>query len=94
MDRISQNGSISRTAAKGATAYLVIGWIAAVVSLVKFPFVFGVLGVIMGILANKKGSRASMPLIMASIILMAVGLIFSGVIANYLRRTFGIQLPV
>ncbi len=90
MDRISSNGSISRSAGKGAALYLVIGWIAAVVSLVKYPFVFGVVGIIMGIIANKKGSKAAMPLIIASIILMAVGLIFSGVFYNNLRHVLGI----
>jgi hypothetical protein len=90
MDRVNQNGSISSSAGKGTAVYLVIGWIAAVVSLVRYPFVFGVVGVIMGIIANKKGSRAAMPLIIASIILMAVGLIFSGVFYNNLRHVLGI----
>lgn len=90
MDRVNQNGSISSSAGKGAAVYLAIGWIAAVVSLVRYPFVFGVVGVIMGIIANKKGSKAAMPLIIASIVLMAVGLIFSGVFYNYLKHAIGI----
>jgi hypothetical protein len=90
MDRVNQNGSISSSTGKGTAVYLALGWIAAVVSLVRYPFVFGVVGVIMGIIANKKGSRASLPLIIASIILMAVGLIFSGVFYNYLRHALGI----
>ena len=90
MDSINQNGSISSSTGKGTAVYLVIGWIAAVVSLVLYPFAFGVVGVIMGIIANKKGSKAAMPLIIASIILMAVGLIFSGVFYNNLRHALGI----
>lgn len=90
MDRVNQNGSISRTMEKGNGIYLVIGWIAAIASLVRYPFIFGVVGVIMGILVSKNGRRAGMPLIVASIILMAIGLIFSGVFFNYLRHALGI----
>ena len=90
MDKVDPNGSIGSSIGKGAAAYLVIGWIAAIVSLVRYPFVFGIVGVIMGIIANKKGSRAAMPLIIASILLMAVGLIFSGVFYNYLSHALGI----
>lgn len=90
MDRVNQNGSISRTAGKGNAFYLVAGWIAAIVSLVRYPFIFGVVGIIMGILVSKNGRRAGMPLIVASIILMAIGLIFSGVFYNYLKHALGI----
>lgn len=90
MDRVNQNGSISRTAGKGNVLYLVAGWIAAIVSLVRYPFIFGVVGIIMGILVSKNGRRAGMPLIVASIILMAIGLIFSGVFYNYLKHALGI----
>lgn len=89
-DKVNQNGSISSSMRKGTTAYLVIGWISAVVSLVAYPYVFGIVGVIMGIIANKNGSKAAMPLIIASIVLMAVGLIFSGVFSNYLKHALGI----
>lgn len=90
MDRINQNGSIGRTMSKGNGYYLVAGWIAAFASLVRYPFVFGIVGVIMGILVSKNGKRAGMPLIVASIIFMAAGLIFSDVFYNYLVRTLGI----
>lgn len=66
--------------------FLVAGWISAVVSLFAYPFIFGVLGVVMGILAAKRGSKGGLPLIIASMALMAVGLIFSGVILNNLAR--------
>lgn len=90
MDKVNQNGSISRSASKGNVFYLVVGWLAAIVSLVKYPFIFGVIGVIMGVLVSKNGKRAGMPLIVASIILMAIGLIFSGVFYNYLKHALGI----
>lgn len=79
----------TRAAARGSIPFLVIGWISAVVSLIRYPFIFGVLGVIMGILVTKRGGRAGLALIMTSIILMAVGLIFGGVFFNYIRHYLG-----
>lgn len=90
MDRISRNGSISRSAGKAGGLYLVLGWIAAIASLIRYPFIFGVIAVVMGILVSKSGRRGGMYLIVASIILMAVGLIFSGVLYNYLKHALGI----
>ena len=90
MNTVNQNGSISKSMSKVNGLYLVVGWIAAIVSLVRYPFVFGVVGVIMGILVSKNGKRAGLPLIVASIMLMAVGLIFSGVFYNYLKHALGI----
>ncbi|NJD02401.1 MAG: hypothetical protein FIA99_07365 [Ruminiclostridium sp.] len=74
---------------KSSTFLLVLGWIAAVASLVRYPFIFGVFGVIMGIIATKNESRAGLPLIMASMALMAIGLIFNAVIFNYLTHFLG-----
>lgn len=90
MDKVNQNGSISKSKGIGNSFYLVLGWIAAIVSLVRYPFIFGVVAVMMGILVSKNGRRAGMPLIVASIILMAVGLIFSDVFYNYLKHALGI----
>jgi LytS/YehU family sensor histidine kinase len=86
MERINARG----IGAKSSIALLVIGWISAVLSLFAYPFIFGVVGVIMGILATKNGSKAGLPLIVSSIILMGIGLMFSGVIMNYTRHYLGI----
>lgn len=75
---------------KSNVFFLIIGWISAIVSLVRLPMLFGVLGVIMGILSTKNGSRAGLSLIITSIALMAIGLIFNGVIYNYLRHFIGL----
>ncbi|WP_024832810.1 hypothetical protein [Ruminiclostridium josui] len=54
------------------------GWISAVLSLFIYPFVFGMVGVISGILAAKdEKSRVGVMLVAASIILMGIGLAFS-----------------
>ena len=84
------NAGRTRAEARGSIPFLVIGWISAVVSLIRYPFIFGVLGVVMGILVTKRGSRAGLALIMTSIILMAIGLIFGGVFFNYIRHYLGI----
>ena len=88
MDNMGNNGSMV-VEKKSSTFLLVLGWIAAFASLVRYPFIFGVFGVIMGIIATKNGSRAGLALIMASMALMAAGLIFNAVIFNYLRHFLG-----
>ncbi|TYQ16850.1 UNVERIFIED_CONTAM: hypothetical protein Cloal_3425 [Acetivibrio alkalicellulosi] len=77
-------------ATAGNVVLIIIGWISAIMSLFMYPFIFGFLGVVMGIMATKSGSRAGLSVIVASIILMATGLIFSGAILNYTRHLLGL----
>ncbi|HEY5586453.1 MAG TPA: hypothetical protein VIK78_18425 [Ruminiclostridium sp.] len=57
---------------------LLAGWIAAVLSLFIYPFVFGMIGVVSGILATKNNkSRIGVYLVVSSIALMGIGLVFS-----------------
>jgi len=86
MERINTRARV----AKGTGFLVAIGFISAIVSLFAYPFIFGVVGVIMGILSTKNGSRAGLFVIVTSIILMGIGLIFSGVIMNYTRHYLGI----
>lgn len=69
--------------------YLAVGWVTAVISLFRLPFIFGAIGVVMGILSTKEGSRAGLALIISSMVLMAVGLLFNGVLFNSLRHIIG-----
>lgn len=89
MDNIGNKGNVA-VKRKSSTFLLILGWVAAFASLIRYPFIFGVFAVIMGIVATKNGSRAGLPLIMASMILMAAGLLFSAVIYNYLTHFLGI----
>ena len=89
MDNIG-NGANVTIKRKSSTLLLVLGWIAAFASLIRYPFIFGVFAVIMGIIATKNGSKAGLPLIMASMIFMAAGLIFNAVIFNYLTHFLGL----
>lgn len=70
--------------------FIIAGWLFAILSLLIYPFIFGVLGVIMGILATKNKSRAGLPVIVASIVFMGIGLIFSPVLLNYVRHFLNI----
>jgi hypothetical protein len=83
------NNRSHAVAARGSSVLVVIGSICAILSLFGYPLIFGVVGVITGILATKNGSRAGTALIIASIILMGIGLIYSGVIMNYTRHYLG-----
>ncbi len=54
---------------------LMAGWVSAVLALFIYPFVFGMLGVICGILATKNSrSRIGIYLVVSAIDLMGVGL--------------------
>ena len=74
---------------KHGGAYAAIGWIFAIVSLFVYPFIFGVLGVVMGIIATKKESKSGLTAIVASVVFMAIGLMFSSVLLNYIRPITG-----
>ncbi len=57
---------------------LLSGWVSAILSLFIYPFVFGMLGVVCGILATKNNkSRIGVYLVVSSIVFMGVGLAFS-----------------
>lgn len=80
----------SKVSKGSVTLLIVIGWISAILSLFIYPFIFGLVGVISGILSTKSGSRAGLTLIVTSIIFMGIGLIYSDVILNYSRHFLGI----
>lgn len=67
---------------------LLAGWVSAILSLFLYPFVFGMLGVVSGILATKNNkSRIGVYLVVFSILLMGIGLVFS---KNILLTTRGL----
>jgi len=67
---------------------LLAGWVSALMSLFLYPFVFGMLGVISGILATKNNkSRIGVYLVVFSILLMGIGLAFSkNILSDVYRR--------
>lgn len=74
---------------KGSGMILTLGWICAIISLFYYPFIFGVVGVIAGILATKRGSRGGLALIVVSLLTITAGLLFGGVLQNYLTHYMG-----
>ncbi len=80
MDKMDQTSNKSRTVQSAATIVCTAaGWLAAAASLVRYPFIFGAVAIILGIRISKNGSRAGMPLVAASILLMAVGLMLNSI---------------
>ena len=67
---------------------LLAGWVSALMSLFLYPFVFGMLAVISGILATKNNkSRIGVYLVVFSILLMGIGLAFSkNILSDVYRR--------
>jgi len=84
-----RNSDSVSTAGRTGVFLLVIGWISAIISLIRYPFVFGVIGVIMGVISSKNGGKSTLALIVTSIICMALGLMFNGVLYNYLSHYLG-----
>jgi len=71
---------------------LAIGWTTAIASLLFYPFIFGLVGVVCGILSTKAGSsKSGIYLIAASIVMMGLGLMYSDVIINYAGRYFSMK---
>ncbi|HEY9062876.1 MAG TPA: hypothetical protein VIO64_20620 [Pseudobacteroides sp.] len=68
---------------KGTVLCILAGWVCALLSIFIIPYAFGVIGVIMGIVVSKNGSRHGLPIIMASVILMGIGLMFNEAILDY-----------
>ena len=67
--------------------YLFTGWLSAILSLFFYPFVFGMIGVISGILSTKNNkSRIGVFLVVASIVLMGLGLAFSSKLITLARN--------
>lgn len=83
------NGQIA--AGRGAGLFIAVGFICAILSLFAYPFIFGVVGVISGILSTKRGSRLGLAAILTSILFMGIGLIFSGTLSNYVLHWLGMR---
>ncbi len=90
MDYSYSNSSTGKPGAAGKILLLLIGWLTAALSLIRYPYFFGVIAVIMGITASKNGSRAGLTLILASILFIATGLIFNEIFFSCLKKVIGI----
>ncbi len=78
---------------KGASVlFVILGFIMALASLVAHPYslITGIVGIVLGILATKSHNRAGIAVIITNIILLGIGMIYSGAILAYLRHIMGI----
>lgn len=85
LDGVMNMESINKQKTTTASTIILvtIGWIFALISLWGYSFIFGVIGVVMGILATKNGSRAGLAVIIGNMVLMGIGLMFSERIIEY-----------
>lgn len=90
MEYSCNNSGAGKPAAAGNILFLLIGWVAAAISLLRYPYFFGVIAVIMGVMASRNGSRAGLKLILASILFIATGLIFNEIFFSCLKQVIGI----
>ncbi|MGE5613943.1 MAG: hypothetical protein ACM3XR_06005 [Bacillota bacterium] len=93
MGKSDQAAGVSRPAAKKNMRapkrnmfYLAAGWTAVIISLARYPFIFGVAAVAAAVMAGKNGSgRAGVILVISSIVCTGIGLIFSNDFYNFLK---------
>ncbi|HHX17427.1 MAG TPA: hypothetical protein GX727_01040 [Clostridium sp.] len=78
-----ENINNQKTTTTSTIILVTIGLIFALISLWGYSFIFGVIGVIMGILATKNGSKAGLAVIITNMIFMGIGLMFSEKIVDY-----------
>jgi hypothetical protein len=85
LDRVMNMENINnqKTTTTSTIILVTIGLIFALISLWGYSFIFGVIGVIMGILATKNGSKAGLAVIITNMIFMGIGLMFSEKIVDY-----------
>ncbi|KID42313.1 zinc ribbon domain-containing protein [Fructilactobacillus fructivorans] len=76
MPRPIQPGNVQNDKNKTASnLILIFGWLSAGVSLLFVPFLFGIIGVVLGVIELKYHETAGILLIIASVILMIFGII-------------------
>ncbi|MGI6667993.1 MAG: hypothetical protein ACOX4M_00590 [Acetivibrionales bacterium] len=91
MGKSDHAAGMARPAVKKNIIYLAAGWMAVILSLVKYPFVFGAAAVAAAVMAGKNSSgRAAVILVISSIVCTGIGLIFSNDFYNYLKLALGI----
>jgi hypothetical protein len=88
MDDMNNVASV-RIEQKSGKFSLAVGYLAAIISLMLFPFIFGAAGIILGIVASKNGSRSGLTLIVTSIALMAAGMLFGVAIFSNIKYFLG-----
>ena len=90
MSHVTQFPDFQGKVIRSARWYIALGWIFAITSLFFLPMLFGILGIIMGIIANKKGHRAGTIVIVANILMMAIGVLTGAILSTFLKMFLGV----
>lgn len=89
MNKLSGQGILKDKVLLKHRTFVGLGWISAVMALVIYPLVFGMLGVVSGILSCKDTeSKVGVYIIVVSIILMCLGLFFSTQLMGMAKELF------
>lgn len=92
MNHISQFPDFQGRVLKSAKKFIIFGYIFAVISIFFFPIFFGLLGVTMGIIANKKGHHGGKSVIAVSILMMVIGMLIGAILSSFLKMFLGVFL--
>lgn len=92
MGQVKQFPDFQGKSIGNARALIILGWVFAVISLFFVPLLFGILGVIMGIIASKRGVRSGKAVIIANIFTMLIGTLAGTILNTFLRMFLGVFL--
>ena len=92
MSQSSQFPDFQGKILRSANKFIVFGWIFAIISLFFFPAFFGLLGIVMGIIANKRGHRGGTTVIVATMLMMAIGILAGTILSSFLKMFLGVFL--
>ncbi|WHH57382.1 hypothetical protein [Petroclostridium sp. X23] len=90
MERIDNDQNFDRIEHNGGRTYIILGYVFAALSLIFQPIVFGILGVIMGVVANRKGSKGTLVIIL-SVVLALSGMIINALIMAFFKTFLGVM---
>ncbi|MDK2800859.1 MAG: hypothetical protein PWP27_2126 [Clostridiales bacterium] len=90
MEHIHQDQNFDRTAHNRGRTYIILGWVLAVASIFFYPFILGTLGVLMGVIAKRKGAKGN-AVIIANILFALIGLMISALILTLFRTYLSVM---
>lgn len=85
MGHVTQFPDFQGKVIRSARWYIGIGWIFAITALFFLPLLFGILGIIMGVIANRKGHRGGTIVIVANILMMVIGVLTGAILSTFLK---------
>jgi hypothetical protein len=93
VDHISHDQNFDRTTHNHGRTYITLGWIFAITSIFLLPFVFGPLGIAMGLIAKSKGAQGKR-VITFSIVFAIIGLLLQAITITFFRTFLGVMTTI